>query len=100
MSLKVAIQMDPVEGINPTGDTTFLMALNAQERGHQLWTYQPENLALEDRRVTARGRKLQVRDLVGDHHSQGDQEIIDLAKIDVVLMRQDPPFDLAYITAT
>jgi glutathione synthase len=100
MGLKVAIQMDPIEGINIAGDTTFLMALNAQERGHQLWTYQPENLALEDRRVTARARKLEVRDLVGDHQTQGEPETIDLAEVDVVLMRQDPPFDLAYITAT
>ena len=99
MGLKVAIQMDPIEGINPVGDTTFLMALNAQERGHQLWTYQPENLSLEDGRVTARGRKLEVRDLVSDHQTQGDHEIIDLGDIDVVLMRQDPPFDIAYITA-
>ena len=100
MGLNVAIQMDPVEGINPAGDTTFLMALNAQERGHSLWTYQPENLSLEDGRVTARARKVEVRDFAGDHHRQGDFEILDLAEVDVVLMRQDPPFDLAYITAT
>jgi glutathione synthase len=100
MGLKVAIQMDPVEGINSQTDTTFLMALNAQERGHQIWTYQPEALALEDRRLTARARKLTVRDIVGDHHAQDGHETIDLAEIDVVLMRQDPPFDLAYITAT
>ena len=100
MGLKVAIQMDPVEGINSQTDTTFLMALNAQERGHEIWTYQPDNLALEDRRLTARARKLTVRDIVGDHHGQGDLERIDLGEIDVVLMRQDPPFDLAYITAT
>jgi glutathione synthase len=100
MSLKVAIQMDPVEGINPTADTSFLMALNAQERGHKLWTYQPDKLALEDGRLTARARSLEVRAIVGDHQSQGPVEVIDLAGIDVVLMRQDPPFDMAYITAT
>jgi len=100
MSLKVAIQMDPIEGVNSQSDTTFLMALNARERGHRLWVYQPEGLALEDGRVTARARSLEVRDVVGDHATLGDPEILDLAAVDVVLMRQDPPFDMAYITAT
>ena len=100
MGLKVAIQMDPIEGVNTQTDTTFLMALNAQERGHRLWVYQPERLALEDGRVTARARSLQVRDVVGDHYALGAPESLDLSEVDVVLMRQDPPFDLAYITAT
>ncbi len=100
MALKVAIQMDPVSGINPGGDTSFLMALNAQARGHKLWTYQPERLSLDSGRVIARGRSLEVREGDGPHALEGDWETVDLADIDVVLMRQDPPFDLAYITAT
>ncbi|MEO6341059.1 MAG: glutathione synthase [Caulobacteraceae bacterium] len=100
MGLKVAIQMDPVAGINSQTDTTFLMAMNAQERGHKLWVYEPERLALEDGRLTARAQKLEVRHIVGDHQSQGPTEILDLAEVDVVLMRQDPPFDMHYITAT
>jgi glutathione synthase len=100
MSLKVAIQMDPVEAVDPDVDTTVLMALSAQARGHKLWWYAPESLALEDRRLTARARTLEVRPVKGDHYSHGAPEVVDLAEMDVVLMRQDPPFDLAYITAT
>jgi glutathione synthase len=101
MTLRVAIQMNPIELANPEADTTFLMALNAQARGHRLWVYQPEHLALEDRRVTARARPLTVQAVVGDHATLGPPELLDLAEdVDVVLMRQDPPFDLAYITAT
>jgi glutathione synthase len=100
MALKVAIQMDPIEGVNSQSDTTFLMALNALERGHRLWIYQPERLALEDGRVTAVARPLEVRAVVGDHYSLGEPERLDLGELDVVLMRQDPPFDMAYITAT
>ena len=100
MGLRVAIQMDPIEGVNSQTDTTFLMALNARERGHSLWVYQPERLALEDGRLTARARALDVRPVVGEHYSLGPPEVLDLATVDVVLMRQDPPFDLAYITAT
>ena len=100
MGLKVAIQMDPIRGVNPHSDTSVLMALNAQWRGHQVWTYQPDRLALEQGRVTARGRSLEVHE--GSEHPfhEGEEEILDLAEFDVVLMRQDPPFDLAYITAT
>jgi glutathione synthase len=100
MSLKVAIQMDPVGAVNPLTDTSYLMALNAQARGHRLWTYQPDRLALEGRRVTAWGRSLEVRDGQTPAVREGDLEILELADFDVVLMRQDPPFDLAYITAT
>jgi len=100
MTLKVAVQMDPVEGINIQTDTTFLMMELAQARGHSLWVYQPECLAFEDGKVFARGRSVQLRRSVGDHHTLGPQEIRDLAEMDVVLMRQDPPFDMAYITAT
>jgi glutathione synthase len=93
--------MDPIEGINSQSDTTFLMALNAQARGHSLWIYQPERLSMEDGRVRARARPLTVRAVVGDHYSLGEPEILDLHDdVDVVLMRQDPPFDMAYIDAT
>ena len=100
MPLKVAIQMDPVEGINIDTDTTFLMMETAQARGHSLWVYRPERLALQDGKAIARGRSLEVRRVKGDHHTLGPYETKDLSEFDVVLMRQDPPFDMAYITAT
>ena len=100
MSLKVAIQMDPVAAVNPLTDTSYLMALNAQARGHRLWTYQPDRLALEGDRVTARGRSLEVLEGRTPAVREGELEVLELAEFDVVLMRQDPPFDLAYITAT
>ena len=100
MSLKVAIQMDPIEGVNIETDTTFLMMLEAQTRGHALWHFAPDRLSMEDGRVTARGHALNLRAVKGDHHSLGAPEVRDMAEFDVVLMRQDPPFDMAYITAT
>jgi glutathione synthase len=100
MFLNVAIQMDPVEAINIDTDTTFLMMMEAQTRGHTLWVYAPDHLSLEDGRVFARGRPLTLQAVKGDHHRLGDYETRDLSEMDVVLMRQDPPFDLAYITAT
>ena len=100
MALKVAIQMDPVEGINLHTDTTFLMMETAQARGHSLWVYRPERLALEEGRVTARGRALTLRRELGNHFAAGEMETRELSGFDVVLMRQDPPFDMAYITAT
>jgi glutathione synthase len=92
--------MDPIEAVDPEVDTTVLMALSAQERGHRLWWYPPLSLALEDQRLTARLRALEVRPIKGDHFTHGSPERRDLSEMDVVLMRQDPPFDLAYITAT
>ena len=100
MNLKVAIQMDPIEGINIETDTTFFLMLEAQTRGHALWVYTPERIALEDGKVTARGRALNLQAVKGDHHRVGEMEVRELAEMDVVLMRQDPPFDMAYITAT
>ncbi len=100
MALKVAVQMDPLESINIEGDTTFLMMLSAQARGHSLWVYAPDKLALENGRVLARGRSVRVQDVKGDHATFGYWERRDLAEMDVVLLRQDPPFDMAYITAT
>ena len=100
MPLLVAVQMDPIEDINIDTDTTFLMMLEAQTRGHGLWVYGPDKLSMEDGRVLARGRALNLRAVKGDHHSLGGMEVRDLSEMDVVLMRQDPPFDMAYITAT
>jgi len=100
MSLAVAIQMDPIEGIDINADSTFALALEAQARGHALFIYQPQQLAFRDGRLFARARPLQVRRQVGEHAALGAPETLDLAGVDVVLMRQDPPFDMAYITAT
>jgi len=100
MSLKVAVQMDPLESVNIEGDTTFLMMLNAQERGHEMFVYTPERLAMEEGRVTARGRNVTVKAVKGDHATFGPWETRDLSEFDVVLLRQDPPFDMAYITST
>jgi glutathione synthase len=100
MTLKVAIQMDPVEGINIDTDTTFFLMLEAQTRGHGLWVYTPDKLSLEDGKVMGRGRALNLRAVKGDHHTTGDYESRDMSEFDVILMRQDPPFDMAYITAT
>ncbi len=100
MSLAVAIQMDPIEAIDIDADSTFVLALEAEARGHQLFHYLPEDLSLKNGRVCARARALSVRRDFGNHATLGDHETIDLAGFDVVLMRQDPPFDMAYITAT
>ncbi|HEY2177507.1 MAG TPA: glutathione synthase [Caulobacteraceae bacterium] len=100
MSLQVAVQMNPVEDINIETDTTFMLMLEAQTRGHGLWVYAPERLALEDGRVLARGKSVNLQAVKGDHHRLGESEIKALSAFDVVLMRQDPPFDMAYITAT
>jgi glutathione synthase len=100
MSLAVAIQMDPVETINIDTDSTFVLALEAQRRGHALFHYLPRNLFFREGRVYARTRPLTVRRERGRHADLGAVEIVDLATLDVVLMRQDPPFDMAYITAT
>ncbi len=100
MTLKVAVQMDPIESVNIEADTTFMLLLEAQARGHRLWIYYPQHLALENGRLSARGRSMSVRDVKGDHVSLGEMEHLDLHAMDVVLMRQDPPFDMAYVTAT
>src|SRR5438445_1176864 len=100
MGLAVAIQMDPIDTINIDADSTFALALEAQVRGHALFHYLPQALTLRDGRVFARGRALQVFRQLGNHHRFGDFEELDLAGLDIVLMRQDPPFDMAYITAT
>src|SRR5476651_171143 len=98
--LTVAIQMDPIEKIDIGGDSTFALALEAQGRGHALVYYGPRDLTFREGKVTARVRPLSVRAVKGDHFTLGETRVYDLSKADVVLMRQDPPFDMAYITAT
>jgi glutathione synthase len=100
MSLAVAIQMDAIESIDIEGDSTFVLALEAQRRGHALYYYLPAALSFGDGRVYASAQPLQVRRERGNHFTLGAPERLDLATMDVVLMRQDPPFDMAYITAT
>ena len=100
MSKLVAIQMDPIDTIDIDADSTFVLALEAQERNHSLYHYLPQDLVLNHGRILAGARPLQVRHEKGNHFSLGQQEWIDLTLADVVLMRQDPPFDMAYITAT
>src|SRR5262245_48535288 len=100
MSLKIAVQMDPIERINIRGDSTFALLLEAQHRGHSLAYYTPDRLALRDGRVFAAVAPLAVRDRDGDHFTIGEVQRTDLSEFDVVLLRQDPPFDLAYVTTT
>jgi glutathione synthase len=100
MRLKVAVQMDPIERINIRGDSTFALLLEAQARGHSIGYYTPDRLAMADGKVFAQVQPLVVRDQTGDHFTLGDAERLDLSTFDVVLLRQDPPFDLAYITTT
>src|SRR5579871_3232496 len=100
MALTVAIQMDPIERIDIAGDSTFALALEAQARGHGLLYYGPRDLSFRDGKVSAHVRPLNVRAVKGDHFALGEAFVYDLSAADVVLMRQDPPFDMAYITAT
>ena len=101
MTLRIAVQMDPLEGINIAGDSTFAIMLGAQKRGHQLFHYSPEALSYSGRRLSAATHPVTVQPIAGDHFRLGEPLILDLGRdIDVVLMRQDPPFDLGYITAT
>ncbi len=98
--LRVAVQMDPIETINIDADSTFALMLEAQARGHALWHYLPRDLALSGGRVLARANPVTVQRQKGAHWRFGPEEELDLGTVDVVLMRQDPPFDMAYITAT
>jgi glutathione synthase len=100
MPLTVAIQMDPIERIDIAADSTFMLALEAQARGHALLYYGPRELTLRGNHVVARVRPLTVKNARGNHYRLGDSSVYDLSEADVVLMRQDPPFDMAYITAT
>jgi len=100
MSLNVAVQMDPIERINIRGDSTFALLLEAQARGYPLSYYTPDQLAMRDGKVSATVRPVAVRDKAGDHFTLGEPRRTALDAFDVVLLRQDPPFDLAYITST
>ncbi|WP_417317273.1 glutathione synthase [Emcibacter sp.] len=101
MSLAVAIQMDPIESIDINGDSTFALGLEAEKRGHRLYHYHVNDLAYENGRVLAHAKPLTLRRELGNHYSLGTERRIDLAvETDVVLMRQDPPFHMGYITAT
>jgi glutathione synthase len=101
MALRVAVQMDPLEGIGIAGDSTFALMLKAQDRGHKLYHYLAEDLTWQDGRLYAGAREVSVQAVAGDHFTSGEFAILDLGRdVDVVLMRQNPPFDLGYITAT
>jgi glutathione synthase len=100
MTLKVAVQMDPIDRINVRGDSTFAMLLEAKKRGHKLSYYTPDRLAMLDGKVFATVAGLEVRDIAGDHFTLAESRRVALDEFDVVLLRQDPPFDLAYITST
>ena len=101
MPLRVAVQMDPLEAINISGDSTFALMLKAQELGHRLYHYLAGDLTYQGGRLYAGAHEVRVQAVAGDHYRLGDFAILDLGSdVDVVLMRQDPPFDLGYITAT
>ena len=100
MTLTVAIQMDPIERVRIAGDTGFALMLEAQARGHRLFTYTPDKLSMRDGKVTAPITPVTVRDVEGDHYTLGEPVRTDLSTLDVVLLRQDPPFDMAYISST
>ncbi len=100
MPLKIAFQMDPIENVNIDGDSSFRLALEAQARGHELFYYTPDQLAFESGVVTARGWPLEVRRDADDFYTLGEKQKVDLASFDVVWLRQDPPFDMGYITST
>ena len=100
MALKVAFQMDPIERIDIRGDSTFALLLEAQWRGHDVFYYTPDNLSLRDGKLITRGHSLTVEDSPGDHYRLAHPREVDLATFDAVQLRQDPPFDMAYITTT
>ena len=100
MTLKIACQMDPLDSIDVPGDSTLAMLLAAQDRGHDIFYYTPTDLTLRDGRLLARGATLTVRDEPGNHFDLSNHRVVDLSDLDVVLLRQDPPFDMSYITTT
>ncbi|MCA3446770.1 MAG: glutathione synthase [Rhodobacter sp.] len=100
MGLKVALQMDPIGAVNIDADSTFRIAIEAQARGHTLFFYTPDRLAFDEGRVTARGWPIDLRREKGNHVTYGPEAEVDLATFDVVWLRQDPPFDMGYITTT
>ncbi|MEZ5926317.1 MAG: glutathione synthase [Hyphomicrobiaceae bacterium] len=100
MSLKVAFQMEPIERVDITGNSSFALLLEAQRRGHALFYYVPENLTLDRGKLQARGAPIRVEEKLGAHYELGEAQVVDLATYDVVWLRQDPPFDMGYITTT
>lgn len=98
--MKIAFQMDPIGSIDINADSSFRLAEEAQARGHELFYYTPDKLAYQAGKITARGWPLTVQRVVGDHYHLGDEATVDLADFDVVWLRQDPPFDMSYITTT
>lgn len=100
MPLTIAAQMDPIERIDIRGDSTFAILLEAQKRGHAIFYYTPPDLALHGNKLLARGHTLNVKDQEGDHYALTDPRVVDLGQLDAVLLRQDPPFDMGYITTT
>lgn len=99
-ALHVAVQMDPMSTVNIHGDSSFALMLEAERRGHKLWHYEVRHMALRGQRLTARAHPVSVRREAGNFYTFGPEELLDLGTMDVILMRQDPPFDMAYITAT
>ena len=99
-TLKIAAQMDPIDRIDIKGDSTFAILLEAQMRGHGIFYYTPPNLALHGDKLLARGHTLKVQDKEGDHYALSNPRTVDLGTLDAVLLRQDPPFDMGYITTT
>jgi glutathione synthase len=100
MALRVAVQMDHISRLNIRGDSTFALMLEAERRGHRLYHYTPDRLSMRGNRVEAKVETVSVRDVEGDHYTLGLAEAADLSSFDVVLLRQDPPFDMGYITTT
>ena len=100
MALNVAVQMDPIDKINIASDSTFALLLEARARGHKLLYFTPDKLSLRDGQILAEAASLEVRDVTDDHFTLGEAKWMALAAVDVVLLRQDPPFDIAYITST
>ena len=100
MTLKVAVQMDHISTVSIAGDTSFALSLEAQRRGHELFHYTPDRLSMQDGRIFARIEAMEVRDVKGDHFTLGEQVRTDMSDMDVILLRQDPPFDMNYITTT
>ncbi len=100
MPLKIAFQMDPITGVDIDADSTFRLAEEAQARGHEMWFYTVDKLSWRDGKVVARAQSMEVRRVRGDHVTLGEEQELDLSTMDVVWLRQDPPFDMGYITNT
>ena len=98
--MKIAFQMDPIESVDISADSTFRLAEEAQKRGHDLYVYTPNDLTFNRSRITAKVRSISLKRIIGDHVSFGAIEIVDLTEFDVIWLRQDPPFDMGYITNT